>query len=400
MPDVAPADLWSLDPATTFLNHGSFGACPRAILESQSRWRTRLEAHPVRFMVDELEPLLDDAAARVCSFMRCDPADFAFVPNATAGVNAILRSLEFQPGDELLANNHEYNACLNALRFVAERTGARVVVADIPCPVTGPDDIVDALLAHVTDRTKLALVSHVTSPTALIFPIERIVRELAQRGIDTLVDGAHGPGMIDLDIDGIGAAYYTGNFHKWTCAPKGAGFLHVRRDRQAAIRPAIISHGANSPRQDRSRFRLEFDWTGTADPTAYLCVPEAIEYVGRLHPDGWPGIRDVCAKRVRRGREVVCEALRPFGAGVPTGPDTMTGLIASLTLPDSPETEPPKSSLYTDPMQTRLYREHHIEVPFVPWPSMPSRLLRLSAHLYNRPEECEGLAGALGEAFG
>ncbi|MCA9311041.1 MAG: aminotransferase class V-fold PLP-dependent enzyme [Phycisphaerales bacterium] len=387
--------LWALDPAITFLNHGSFGACPHAVLAMQDEWRRRLEAHPVRFMVDELEEALADAAARTCAFLRCAPDDFAFVPNATVGVNAVLRSLDLKPGDELLANNHEYNACLNALRYVAERAGARVVMVDIPCPVTGPEAVVEALLAHVTERTKLALVSHVTSPTALVFPIERIVRELAARGVDTLVDGAHGPGMMDLDVDGIGAAYYTGNFHKWTCAPKGAGFLHVRRDRRDAIRPAVISHGANSPREDRSRFRNEFDWTGTSDPTAFLCVPDAIAYVGGLHDQGWAGIRRDCRAQVLRGREMVCAALRERGAGVASGPDEMVGLTASFTLPDGEEREPPRDRTWTDPQQRRLYREHHIEVPVVAWPGLPRRMMRLSAHLYNGDGDYRVLARAV-----
>jgi isopenicillin-N epimerase len=196
-----------------------------------------------------------------------DADDLAFVPNATHGVATILRNLRFAPGDEIVATDHEYNAALNMARFAAARDGARLVVARIALPVAGPDDVVERVLAAVSPRTRLVLISHVTSPTALVLPVDRLVPALEGRGIAVLVDGAHGPGMLPLDLGSLGASFYTGNLHKWVCAPRGAAFLHVRRDRQGAIRPLAISHGANDPRPTRSTFRKEFDWTGTADPT-------------------------------------------------------------------------------------------------------------------------------------
>ena len=229
------AHHWGLDEGLVFLNHGSFGACPHAVLNKQSELRARLEREPIRFIVDELEGLLDEARCALAGFLNADAEGLAFVTNATTGVNAVMRNLRLSPGDELLTNNHEYNACNNALRFEAARAGASVVVAEIPFPIQGEDEVVGALLRSATERTKLCMVSHVTSVTGLIFPVERIVREMAARGIDTLVDGAHAPGMIETDLTRVNAAYYTGNCHKWMCAPKGAAFLHVRADRRAGV---------------------------------------------------------------------------------------------------------------------------------------------------------------------
>jgi isopenicillin-N epimerase len=378
--------LWGLDPEVTFLNHGSFGACPRAVLDAQRRWVERMEREPVRFLYRELEGCLDTARAELAAFVGAPGDDLAFVPNATAGVNTVLRSLAFEAGDELLVTDHGYNACRNACEAVAGRAGARVVVATVPFPVESPDRVLAAVLGRVTPRTRLAILDHVTSPTGLVFPIERLVAELAARGIDTLVDGAHAPGMLPLDLRALGAAYYTGNGHKWLCAPKGAAFLFVRRDRQAAIRPLVISHGANSPRTDRSRFRLEFDWTGTDDPSPQLCLPEAIRYVGGLLPGGWPALMARNHALARQARRRLCEAL-----GIaPPCPEGMLGSLASVPLPDGPR----------EPLHAALFEKFGIEVPVMAWPAAPRRLLRVSAQLYNEPADYDRLAGALPALLG
>ncbi|MCZ6787027.1 MAG: aminotransferase class V-fold PLP-dependent enzyme, partial [Planctomycetota bacterium] len=227
----------------------------------------------------------------------------------------------------------------------------------------------------------------------LVLPLKRIVDGLAERGIDTLVDGAHAPGMLPLDLREIGAAYYAGNCHKWICAPKGAGFLWVRDEFREQVRPLTISHGANTRRPGRSRLHDEFDWTGTDDPSAFLSVPASIELMESLLPGGWPEIRDRNRELALAGRRILCEAL-----GVePPCPDEMIGSLAALPLPDG-SSEPPESALYTDPLQETLFHEHRIEVPVIPWPAPPSRLLRISAQLYNREEQYERLGAVLRES--
>lgn len=380
---------WLLDPEIVFLNHGSFGACPRAVLEAQSELRARLEREPVRFFVRELEPLLQQAREQVAAFVGARPEDLGFVRNATTGVNAVLRSLRLQPGDEILVTDHGYNACRNVAELVAGLWGARVVVAKIPFPLASEDQVISAVLAAVTKRTRLALLDHVTSPTGLVLPIARLVRALDERGVDTLVDGAHAPGMVDLDVSAIGAAWYTANFHKHTCAPKGAAMLWAREDKQDGLHPAVVSHGYNSPRL-RKRWLEEIDWQGTDDPTPWLCVPEAIRFVGSLVDGGWPQVRARNRALALEGQAILCEAL-----GVPApAPASMIGTLAAVPLWDGDDA-PPSSALYADPLQTALFDEDRIEVPVPPWPAVPHRLVRISAHLYNEAHEYRALADAL-----
>jgi isopenicillin-N epimerase len=388
---------WTLDPAVTFLNHGSYGACPRVVLEAQQRLRAELEAEPVHYMSQVLEPALDEARAEAARFVGADAEGFAFVPNATTGVNTVLASLaaddHVRAGDELLTTDHAYNACRNALDLLAQRTGARVVVARVPFPLTDAGQVVDAVLGATTAKTRLALLDHVTSPTGLVFPVERLVPGLQDRGVDVLIDAAHAPGMVDLDVTALGAAYTTGNFHKWVCAPKGAAFLHVRADRRDRIRPLVTSHGANDARPERSRFRKEFDWTGTDDPSAWLCVPEAIRFLGGLFPGGWPELR-------RRNREGALAARRRLAARwkLPLpAPDDMIGSLATLPLPDAPDGEdrPRAPSRYKEPLQAALVEQHRIQIPVMAWPARPKRLIRTSTQVYNTPEDVERLLAAL-----
>jgi len=271
---------WLLDPGVRFLNHGSYGACPREVLAEQTALRERMERQPVQFFRD-LEGLLDGARRSLAALLGADADDLGLVPNATTGVGCVLRSLEFSPGDELLTTDHAYNSCKNSL-LLATRQGARLVVAAVPFPLEDPQQVIDAIRAALTPRTKLALIDHVTSATGLVFPIAAIVSLLQARGIDVLVDGAHAPGMIPLALDSLGAAYYAGNCHKWLCAPKGCAFLWARPERQAGLHPVTISHGYGQG------FVAEFDWTGTRDMSAWLAVTAALDFHERL---GGPTLR-------------------------------------------------------------------------------------------------------------
>ncbi len=371
---------WTLSPSITYLNHGSYGATPRVVQQAQARLRDELESGPVHFMGKRLEPLLDAARARLAGLLGARNDDLVFVPNATHGVNAVLRSLPFGAGDELLTTDHAYNACRNALDEVAARTGARVTVATLPWPLTSHEGALEAVVNAFTQRTRLLLLDHVTSPTAAVLPVEQLVREARARGIFTLVDGAHAPGMVPLALTALDADAYTGNCHKWLCAPKGAAFLWVAPRHQASLRPLATSHGRNSPRTDRSRFQLEFDWTGTADPTPALCVPAALDFLEGLLPGGLPALMAHNSALARTGRDILARAL---GVG-PLVPGGMLGSMAALPLPpgDAPA------------LHDALY-DAGFEVPVIPFPAAPARLVRISAQAYNHVSEYEALAAAL-----
>ncbi len=347
----------------------------------------------MQFFVRDLESLLDAARASLGAFLGALADDLVFVPNATTGVNTALRAMKLAPGDELLVTDHEYNACANALDAVATATGATVVRVAVPFPLRDAGEVVDALMAKVTPRTRFALIDHVTSQTGLVFPVERIVGALRARGVEVLVDGAHAPGMLPLELEKLGAAFYTGNLHKWVCAPKGAAFLHVRRDLQPSVRPIVISHGANSRRTDRSRFRLEFDWIGTDDPTPFLTVPDALRVMGSLLPGGFEALRAHNHAVTLRARDLLCRTLSVD----PPAPDDMLGSMAAVPLPAALVARDTSPNDVLDPLQAWLFERHRIEVPIIPWPDAAHRLVRVSAQLYNRTDEYEALAAALRE---
>jgi isopenicillin-N epimerase len=373
------------------LNHGSFGACPRAVLQAQQALRAELEREPTDFLWRRLPSRLAAARAALGAFVGARADDLAFVTNATAGVNTVLRSLTWQAGDEILMTDHTYGACRKAVEFSAVRQGARVVVARVPFPLDDAQAIEDALLGAVTPRTRLALLDHVTSPTGLVLPLERLVPALTERGVDALVDGAHALGMLPLDLERLGAAYYTANAHKWLCAPKGCAFLHVRADRQARVHPLVISHGYDAA-ATCSRFREEFDWVGTHDPTPWLVLPDCLRYLEQQVPGGWLALMAHNRALVRAARTLLCDALE---VAAPCAPELL-GALASVPLP-APTPGAPAARLDHEGLMDWL-RARGVASWSFPWPCPSGKLLRLSAQLYNDLDQYAYLARLAREA--
>jgi isopenicillin-N epimerase len=372
-----------------FLNHGSFGACPKPILDLQTALRRQMEAEPVQFLWRRYEERLEPARQTLARFVGSPARDLTFVTNTTTGINAVLRSLALRPGDALLTTSLDYNACHNVLVEVTRRARARLIVVRLPFPVRGPDDIVSAVLRALTARTQLAMLDHVTSDSALVLPIARLVRELEARGVPTLVDGAHAPGMVPLNLARLRPAYYTGNLHKWVCAPKGAAFLWAREDLQDDLQPTIISHGNNRRRSGFTPFQDRFDWPGTFDPTAWMCVGEAIRWMGSLLPGGWPEVRARNHALAVQARTLLCAR---WNVEAPC-PPTMLGSMAAVPLPARLQARPPNGKIDAD--QLRLYDEVGLEVPFSRFGSPPVRYLRVSAQLYNTIHQYHRLARAV-----
>lgn len=381
--------LWVLDPEVHFLNHGSFGACPAEVLDEQRAWRDRMEREPVLFLARQLQAHLDGVRERLADLLDCDAGGLVLVPNATTGVNAVLRSLELGEDDEVLITNLGYNACNNAARFVCERSGARLVTVEVPFPCAGPEQVLERVLEAVTERTTIAVLDHITSATGLVLPIARLVDALQDRGVDVLVDGAHAPGQVPLDLGALGAAYYTGNCHKWLCTPKGSAFLHVRADRRDRVQPTVISHGANTERPGATRLQDQFDWPGTVDFSPWLCIPTALDLFAREVPGGWEGVRARNHGFVLEARARLVEAL---GIEAPAPEDMLANLVA-LPLPgDGPEGH---GAFDLDPLHLALFERHSVEVPVFPGPVQGQRLLRVSGQLYNGDDDLDALLAGL-----
>lgn len=381
-PAIAP-DAWSLDPACAFLNHGSFGACPRVVLQRQQQLRDALERNPLRFLLDEAPPLIERSREAVARLIHADAQDVAFVRNATAGVNTVLRSLRFEPGDEILYLDHAYNACANVVRFVAERWGATPVEVKLPWPIADVRQVVDAVLAATTGRTKLAMLDHVTSVSGMVLPIASIVAALKERGVETLVDAAHAPGMVPVDVEQIGAAYTTANCHKWLCAPKAVAFLHVRRDLQDGIQPDIISHGSNAYGKGNADFQMRFHWPGTCDPTPACCVADAIGFLEGLIPGGLPALMQRNHDMAVGLRKLVCDA---WGIDPPC-PDDMLGSMATLPLfTGRPRWDDSPAAQKQHDLANHVQRTLKVEVPIIDINTAPDQTVihtRFSCQAYN-----------------
>jgi isopenicillin-N epimerase len=382
---------WGLEPDLVFVNHGSYGATPTPVLQAQDRFRARMERDPVRFFKVDLERLMDGVRERIAQFMRCDPGGLAPVQNATVAICSVFANIHWKPGDEVLVTDHEYGSGLNELSRLAARFGIRVVTARVPFPIRSADQVYESVVAAVTDRTRLALISHITSATSLVFPVERIVPALQSRGVDVLVDGTHTPGQREIDLSRLAPAYFCGSFHKWVSAPKGTGFLWVREDRRNGFRTLALSSRANKVRPQRDLFLRDFDYMGTDDYTGRLAIPAALDFVGSLLPGGWPAVMHHNHELVLRGRDALCAA-----CGLsPAAPDDMHGCMATLVLPEAPASLADRPTLYDDPLQDALYERHRVVVPIWRFDPTGARVIRLSAMIYNTLSDFERLGEAL-----
>ncbi len=368
-------------PEIAFLNHGSFGARPRPVYEEQRRWQRELEAQPVAFLGRRLPELLAEARASLAAYLGAGADDVVFVPNATHGMNIVARALDLQPGDEVLGTDHEYGAVERTWRFVCGGRGATYRSQAVPLPVTSQDEIAECVWAGVTERTRVLVISHISSPTALRFPVEQLCRRAAERGILTVIDGAHAPGQIDLTLAALGADYYVGNAHKWLCAPVGAGFLYARPERQAQLQPLVVSWGWQPRQPGPSPFLDLFDWIGTDDPSAYLSVAAAIHYQ-REHD--WGAVRAACHALLIEARDAVT-ALTSLA---PIAPATTAfwGQMCAMPLPTS-------DGMPAVELQRRLWEDFQVEVPISEWQGW--RLLRVSIQAYNSRADVERLLEGL-----
>ena len=381
--------FWGLDEETIFLNHGSYGATPKIVLEEQKRWQKLVERDPVKFYEEIAPEALLEARKAIAKFVKCDYDDLALIENATSGVNTVLRSLNFNNNDEILVPNHAYQACRNTIDFVAKKNDATVVTCEIPFPINDEDTIIELIMGCVTERTKLALIDTVTSPTGIKMPFEKLVELLEKKGVKVLLDAAHGIGMIPLDLEKIGASFTTSNCHKWLCAPKGSAFLHVRKDMQEFIHPLTISHGMTAPLEGTSRFRHEFDWTGTRDISAWCVIPYVINEVCNMVGMSWEEIMRHNNNLVKEARKYLCKELDI----TPPCPDEMLSSIATIKLNFDDFTD--LSIHKPDSIHIDLLNKYKIQVPVWYWPNPEGRYMRISAQIYNNLEEYEFLVFAL-----
>jgi len=382
-------DLFMLDPDIIFLNHGSFGACPQPTFDVYQEWQRRLERHPVKFLIRDLPRYLHEARQALGTFINADADDLALITNATVGVNIVARSLSLAEGDEVLTTDHEYGACDNIWEMLGGKRGFSVIKQHIPLPLTTPEAIVEQLWEGVTPRTKLIFVSHISSATAVRFPVEQICARARAEGILTLVDGAHAIGQLPLDMDAIDADFYTGNAHKWLMAPKGAAFLYTRRDKQPLVEPLVVSWGyhQNNPfAETGSQYVNYLEWIGTRDPAPMLTIPMSIAF---FEENEWP-------RRQRECQELVGYWLKEM--------EELTGKTAVYPLNTPPADNYFYHQIAVAPLpkigdllgfKTKLYDEYQIEIPQTEWHDM--QFLRISIQAYNTKSDIDSLLEAVRE---
>ena len=368
-----------LDPKVIFLNHGSFGATPQPVFLEYQRWQRELEKQPVEFLGRRFAQLMADSRAALGNYLGTAAENLVYTQNVTISLNIVARSLELGPGDEVLSTDHEYGAIDRTWRFLSKERGFRYINQQISTPIKSEESLIEEFWQGVTSHTRVVTISHITSSTAIIFPLKGIIQRAREAGIFTIIDGAHVPGQIPLHLDSLGADFYGGNLHKWLCAPKGAGFLHARREVQHLLKPLVVSWGYESETPSGSTFVDEQEWWGTRDIAAFLSVPTAIEF---LEKHNWNKVREECHELAREAQEKICKisGLAPLHPSA----DRWFGQMIAVPLPHETDIEA---------LKTRLYDEYCIEVPLIEWNG--NKLIRISVQGYNTRQEIDKLCDAL-----
>lgn len=369
-------DLFLLRPDIVFLNHGSFGACPKPVFKAYQDWQLELERQPVEFVQRRSRALLDNARQALGDFVGADADDLVYVTNVTLGLNIVARSLPLEPGDEVLTTDHEYGSLNRTWEFVCEKRGAHYVHRTVPLPIVSTEQVVDAIWSGVTDRTRVLFLSHITSPTALTLPVEELVRRAREAGIITVIDGAHAPGQVPLALDELDVDFYGGNCHKWALSPKGSGFIYARRERQHLLEPLI--GGRKGPEFQVSRLVDEHQYQGTRDLAAFLAVPTAIQF---MQEHDWPNVQQACHQLVRYARTQVAE-LTGLSPVTPDAPEW----FAQMAVLPIPQCDMPQ-------LHRRLHDEFAIEIPTTGWNGQ--HFVRLSVQGYNTRDDIKRLVKAL-----
>jgi len=368
-----------LDPKITFLNHGSFGATPKPVFKEYQRWQRELEKQPVEFLGRRITGLLAESRAKLGNFLGTHADNLVYTQNVTISLNIVTRSLELGPGDEVLSTDHEYGAMDRTWRFLSKERGFRYVNQHIEMPITTEDKFIEDFWRGVTPRTRVIFMSHITSPTAIIFPVKEIIHRARMTGILTVIDGAHVVGQLPLHLDSLGADFYGGNLHKWLCAPKGAGFLYARPKVQRLLKPLVVSWGYESEFPSGSEFVDHHEWWGTRDTAAFLSVPKAIEF---QKENNWDEVRDACHQLVTYAQNQICE---------------LTGLASLHPQTDSWFRQMASAPLLTvtdtNLLKKRLYDDYRVEIPVIEWNG--NKLIRVSVQGYNTKRDVDALLSAL-----
>jgi isopenicillin-N epimerase len=372
-------DQFLLDPQVTYFNHGSFGATPRPVFERYQYWQQELERQPTQFFGQRARDLMDQSRSVLAEYLGTTGQNLAYVTNATAGINVVVHSQKLHPGDEVLSTNHEYGALDRTWQFLAQQQGFKYINQSIPLPVTTANAFVDRLWEGVTERTRIIFLSHITSPTALIFPVEEVCRRAREQGIVTVVDGAHAPGQVPIRLDDMCADYYSGNLHKWLCAPKGTAFIYARPEVQGTIEPLIVSWGWEPGKKSSIPLSDYVEWQGTRDLSAFLAVPDAIQF---FRDHNWPVVQESCHKLLINTVAKIADA-----SGLePISPLTHQWISQMASAPIPAEADCAK-------LYQLLKQEYNIEIPVLTWNE--HKLVRISMQGYNTPADAQKLISGI-----